>query len=91
MSDKSRMQLALERFDAAMRGFEAAVNHAKEAEARRSVLEEEKRLLLEDRSRLAEELDAVKARAKRLENATSQVSSRLGAAMDNIKTILGSA
>jgi hypothetical protein len=55
------------------------------------VLEDEKRMLLEDRSRLAEELDEVKARANRLDKANSQVSVRLGAAMDNIKTILGSA
>lgn len=91
MSEKSRMHLAIDRFDSAMRAFEAAVNHAKEAEARRAVLEDEKRVLLEDRSRLAEELDTVKARAKRLEKANGQVSARLGAAMDNIKTILGNA
>jgi hypothetical protein len=91
MAEKSRMHLALDRFETALRGFEVAVSHAKDAGKRRHMLEDEKRLLLEDRSRLAEELDEVKARANRLEKANSQVSVRLGAAMDNIKTILGSA
>ena len=91
MSEKSRMHLALERFESALKGFEAAVMHAKDAGERREALEAEKQVLLEDRSKLADELDAVKSRAKKLGHANDQVSARLGAAIDNIKAILSSA
>jgi len=91
MAEKSRMHLAMERFEAALRGFESAVGHATEAGRRRQAMESEIRQLQDDRARLAEELDKVKVRASRLDEANNQVSVRLGAAMDNIKTILGSA
>ena len=91
MSEKSRMHEALERFEFALKGLEAAVAHARDSAKRREATEAEKQVLLEDRSKLAYELDAMKSRARKLGNANDQASARLGAAIDNIKAILGSA
>ncbi len=91
MSEKSNMQLATERLEAALQGFEASVSNAKDAEKKRDALDKERQVLLEDRSRLADELDATKARVNKLDKARSVSARRVGAAMNSIRVALGNA
>jgi len=82
-------------FDAAVQEIEAALGRLETALARRRTrersladLEAEFARLGEDRARLVQELDGSEARAGRLEEANREVSRRLVAAMESIRTVL---
>ena len=81
--------------DAAIKGLQAALAHLEDAaerrvehERRRGDLEAELQRIGGDRSRLAQTLDAAEARAVRLEQANRDVSRRLVAAMESIRSVI---
>jgi hypothetical protein len=82
------LDTALRRLDAALDLLEEAVERRLEAAQRVAGLESELHRLGTDRSRLAQSLDAAEARTARLEQANSEVSRRLVAAMESIRSVL---
>jgi hypothetical protein len=82
------VEAALGRLTAALEALEAATERRFEADRTSAALEEEIARLGEDRSRLAQDLDQEKARSIRLEDTNREVSRRLVAAMESIRTVL---
>ncbi len=88
MPEGSEFEAALARFDAAMKGFETAVARARDTGQRHDHDRRQAESLRHDRARLAEEVERLKARIGTLTAANGEVSTRLDAAMRNIRTIL---
>ncbi len=88
MSASPPLDNALQRLAAALARLEDAVERRRESDRVHAAREIEAQALNEDRARLAGELDEAFARAARLENANRDVSRRLDAAMDAIRTVL---
>ena len=88
MSSEITLKQAISRLARALEALEAAV--AARVERDREYLdgEEEIQRLGADRSRLAEELDKSEARSERLQTANAEVSRRLVAAMESIRSVL---
>ena len=89
MSDGSKIEEALARLDSALSSFEVAVVRVAESDQRRETLQHEVSALSEDRSRLAAELDEVRAEASTQADVNAQISARVDGVMHNIKTLLG--
>lgn len=89
MSDSSKIEEALLRLDNALNSFEVAVVRAAEADQKYETLEREVSALSEDRSRLAAELDTVKADVRSQADINTQISARVDGVMHNIRTLLG--
>jgi predicted nucleic acid-binding Zn-ribbon protein len=87
-STLSAMDAAIRRLDAAIDTLEAAVNRGVEHGRRREALESQLQAFGSDRSRLASELDRVRARSTDLEAANREVSRRLEHATDTIRAAL---
>ena len=77
MADTRKLDEAFNRFDAALRQFEAALSRQNERKSQEESLEAAAEALRLDRSRLAQELDGV--RAKAASNCVSAASKRLNA------------
>jgi exonuclease VII small subunit len=90
MSQPASLESALARLDQAVAILESAVERRRSADEFIEGLEIEIARLGEDRSRLAVDLDGAVARAGRLEDANREVSRRLVAAMESIRTVLES-
>ena len=88
MAEPVTLDAALSRLDQAIASLEGAVERRLAAEDATAGLETEVARLGEDRSRLALDLDSAVARAGRLEDANREVSRRLVAAMESIRTVL---
>jgi hypothetical protein len=88
MIDATPIDSATRRLTLALDALEAAVDRKIEIERSRTILTEQVHALDEDRSRLASELDAQTARARRLEAANRDIARRIDAAMDNIRAVL---
>ena len=82
------VEAAIGRLTAALDKLEAAVEKRFEADRSTAALEEEIARLAEDRSGLAQGLDQEKARANLLEETNREVSRRLVAAMESIRSVL---
>jgi len=82
------VEAALKRLDAALDLLEGAIENRLESALQVADLEEEVHRLGTDRSELAQSLDAAEARTVRLEQANQEVSQRLAAAMESIRTVL---
>jgi len=91
MTEESKIELALARFESAMSSVEVAVMKAQQSNHSQETLGQEVGALREDRSRLAAELDDVKAAVRDQEEINAQISERVEGAMHNIRTILGGA
>jgi hypothetical protein len=78
----------LGRLDASLARLEAAFEARLEREAGLLDAEAEVQRMGADRTRLAEALDSVEARARRLESTNREVSRRLVDAMEAIRTVL---
>ena len=91
MTEESKIELALARFESAMSSVEVAVMKAQQSNNSQETLGQEVVALREDRSRLAAELDDVKAAVRDQEEINAQISERVEGAMNNIRTILGGA
>ena len=83
-----RLDEALRRLASALDQLEAATARRAAAEAARADLTEELAVMQDDRARLALDLDAALARAKRLEATSQQVSRRLDKTSASIRTLI---
>jgi hypothetical protein len=88
MAEPSPVETSLRRLSLAITTLEAAVERRSERDRSLSGLENELVRTGEDRSRLAGELDQEKTRATRLEETNHEVSRRLVAAMESIRSVL---
>jgi septal ring factor EnvC (AmiA/AmiB activator) len=86
--DGSPLERATRRLNAALDTLEAAVNRRHEEDRQRDALEAQLQAFGSDRSKLAAELDQVRARSVDLEAANREVSRRLDRAADTIRTVL---
>jgi hypothetical protein len=90
MTDPSLIDAATRRLSLALDQLEAAAEQRIEVERSRTVLTEQVHALDADRSKLAADLDAQTARARKLEEANRDIARRLDAAMQNIRSVLES-
>jgi hypothetical protein len=88
MTDVSAIDAASKRLALALDALAAAVERRHEADRGEATLEAQLHALGTDRSRLASELDAAAARARVLETTNREVSQRLDAAIDTIRSVL---
>jgi hypothetical protein len=86
--DESPLEAATRRLDSAIDTLEAAVNRRHEEDRQRDALEAQLQAFGSDRSKLAAELDQVRARSVDLESSNREVSRRLERAVDTIRTVL---
>jgi hypothetical protein len=90
MSDQTAIDSATRRFTQALDLLDAAVGRRIEIDHSRTLLIEQVDALDADRSKLAAELDAQTAKARKLETANRDIAARLDAAMENIRLVLES-
>lgn len=88
MGDKPEVQDALARLDRAIADLEQAVNKRVAKELSAQALQGDLQRMSKERSELTDSLEKVKARSKKLEVANEEVSRRLGAAMESVRTVL---
>lgn len=88
MADPHSLDAAFERLAQAMASLDAAVTRRLERDRARAGLEDTVARFAEDRAALAGSLDEEKARSGRLEDANREVSRRLVAAMESIRSVL---
>lgn len=86
--DESSLEQATSRLGSAIDTLEAAVNRRHEEDRQRDALEAQLQAFGSDRSKLAAELDHVRARSVDLESANREVSRRLERAVDTIRNVL---
>jgi hypothetical protein len=89
MNDGQSIDTATRRLSQALDALEAAVERRCDAGRSETALAAQVQALGNDRARLAADLDAVSARAKRLETANRDAIGRLDAAMQSIRTVIG--
>jgi predicted nucleic acid-binding Zn-ribbon protein len=82
------MDAAIRRLDAAIDALEAAVSRCVDDGRNRQSLESQLQAFGSDRSRLASELDRMRARSTDLETANREVSRRLEHAVNTIRAAL---
>jgi len=90
MADTHKLDEAFGRFEAALRLFEAAVLRRQEGQKTAEMLAGEADLLRKDRSKLANELDLVRAKAAELVETSKQAVGKIDAAMSRIRAVLHS-
>ena len=90
MADTQKLDEAFERFETALRQFEAAMGVKREMEKRAADLETEAEALRRDRSKLAHELDLVRSKAGELVDTSKQAAGKIDAAMSRIRAVLHS-
>lgn len=83
------IEAALRRLEAALDQLDDAIEGRLEGVRRISDLEDEVHRLGTDRSELAQSLDEAEARSARLDDVNRQVSQRLDAAIETIRSVLG--
>lgn len=88
MADAPTLDGALSRLETAIGHLEGAVEKRLDADRTLGGLEDQIQRLGEDRSRLAGDLDSQKSYCNNLEDANREVSRRLVAAMESIRTVL---
>ncbi len=84
----SKLDAAMQRFSSALDQLEAGINRRGIKSQSASATERELVALREDRSRLADELDRVKAQARELDETAGDVSGRLEDAIAGIRAVL---
>lgn len=85
MSDGQTIDAASRRLTQALDALEAAVERRCEADRSEAALAAQVQALGDDRARLAGDLDAASARAKRLETANRDVARRIDVTMQSIR------
>jgi hypothetical protein len=88
VTDSSAIEGATRRLAAALDGLEAALERRREVDQREAALSTQVAALGADRSRLAAELDQQTARARRLDEASRDVSRRLDLAIDAVRSVV---
>lgn len=84
----SAREQAFRRLEAALQGLEVAIGQRLATSAGAEGLADEVQMLTSDRARLAETLDGAQARLQKLENVNRDVSRRVAAAVDTIRSVL---
>jgi transcriptional regulator with GAF, ATPase, and Fis domain len=90
MADTQKLDEAFQRFEAALRQIEDAVNVKVEGARRVQELESESELLKRDRTRLAHELELVRSKASELVDTSKNAAGKIDAAMSRIRAVLHS-
>ena len=90
MTDQNAIDSATRRFTQALDMLDAAVDRRIEIDHSRTLLVEQVHALDADRSKLAADLDAQTAKARKLETANRDIAARLDVAMENIRLVLES-
>ena len=90
MADTQKLDEAFERFEQALRQFEAAAARKQDTEKRAGELESEAEALRRDRSKLANELDLVRTKAGELVDTSKHAAGKIDAAMSRIRAVLHS-
>lgn len=88
MTDPRGIEAATRRLAHALDALDAAVERRLESDRGSNTLAQQLHAAGMDRSRLASDLDAQTAHARRLEHATREVSQRIDTAMDSIRTVM---
>lgn len=88
MAEQSRLDVALTKFDAAMRALEGAAVRTRQKIDSDTKAQAEAATLLEDRSRLAAELDRAKAKLSEQAASRNEAEKKIDAAMTAIKSVL---
>ena len=88
MADANPVEAATRRLSAALDGLEAALERRLEADRGAAALVDQVSSLGADRSRLAAELEAQAARAQKLETTTREISRRVDAALEAVRTVV---
>jgi len=88
MSEISAIDSATKRLTTALDALEAAAERRREVALGREELAAQINALDDDRSRLASDLDTAVSRSRSLESANREISRRLDAAMDSIRSVL---
>jgi hypothetical protein len=88
MTDRSAIDAATKRLQAALDGLESAVEAKLEATARTGTLADQVHLLDADRAKLASDLDHASARSKSLETTNREIAQRLDIAMESIRSVI---
>lgn len=83
------IERATRRLVSALDALESAVERRRDADRDEDELASRIQALGADRSRLADELDATLVRSRKLERANREIASRLDAAIDTIKEVIG--
>jgi len=84
----SAREQAVRRLEAALQTLEVAIGQRLASSAGADGLADAVQMLTSDRARLAETLDGSQARALKLENVNRDVSRRVAAAVDTIRSVL---
>jgi DNA anti-recombination protein RmuC len=90
MADLSKLENALDRFEAALRRIEVAMVRRQERDQKAKLVAGEADALRHDRSRLAQELDDVRSKASELIGTNKQAVNKIDAAMSRIRAVLHS-
>jgi chromosome segregation ATPase len=88
MPDDLSVEAALQKLQQALDALDDAIEHREDEERRRVDLEAELHRVGADRSRLAQALDAAEAKSANLEATNRDVSKRLVAAMESIRSVI---
>jgi len=88
MTDASAIEAATKRLSAALDALEAALEHRRDTDRGENALAAQVHALGTDRSKLASDLDAATARARRLEAANREIAQRIDSAMENIRSVI---
>ena len=88
MTDAS-IEAATKRLALALDALEAALDRRREADRNEERLASQLQALGADRSRLASDLDAQAARAKRLDTTNREIARRLDVAIGTIRDVIG--
>jgi hypothetical protein len=88
MSDPNAVEAATRRLAMALEALEAAVERRREADRTEQQLVAQLQAMGGDRSRLAADLDAAAAQAKRQDNASREIGRRLDVAIETIRAVI---
>jgi chromosome segregation ATPase len=88
MTDASAIEAATKRLSAALDALEAALEHRRDTDRGENALAAQVHALGTDRSKLASDLDAATARARRLEATNREIAQRIDTAMENIRSVI---
>jgi prefoldin subunit 5 len=88
MSDKTRVEMALTRLDAAIVGLSQSIDKRQTRDLSVKAMQDDLQRMTRERSDLTGSLEKEKARAEKLEGANEEVSRRLGSAMESVRAVL---
>ena len=88
MTDAGAIDAAAKRLALALDALEAALDRRREADRGEETLGAQIQALGADRARLAADLDAQAAQARRLQNTNREIARRLDLAIDTIRSVI---